>query len=108
MLLEAKKQEMKINEMGSIAHSMFPEIDAIIFKGSFRLGIRDALENCRFESWNEVSQQPVHVRKRFFESFLRKSIPYLEKTGVNKEAVDSITAELMKENEKYLRTNQEE
>jgi len=101
-IIGTKKQEMKISEMGAVANKMFPEIEVMVFKGSFRLGIQAALDCCSFKSWDDVSLQPAYIRKTFFESFLKESIPYLKKIGVNKQDINALISNLMKKNEKYL------
>lgn len=101
-IVGSRKQEQKISEMGIVANKMFPEIEIMVFKGSFRLGIRSALDLCNFKSWDEVSLQPVYERKKFFKNFLNESVPHLKKTGVNETGINSLISKLMKENEKYL------
>lgn len=102
IIIGSKKQEMKISEIGGIANKMFPDIETMVFKGSFRLGIRSALKNSRYKSWDEVSLQPAEIREKFFKDFLNESVPYLKKTGVSENGINVLISELMKKNKKYL------
>ena len=99
----SKKQEEKISELGALANQMFPDIEIMVFKGSFRRGIRSALGESRFQSWEEVAEQPSMIRKDFFQNVIDESLPHLIKIGLNREAADILISRLKKENEKYLK-----
>jgi len=101
-IVGSKKQEKKISEMGAVANKMFPKIETMVFKGSFRLGISAALDLCNLKTWDDVSLQSAHLRKKFFDNFLKESIPYLRKTGVSEDGINDLISKLMKENKKYL------
>ncbi|MDM8517077.1 hypothetical protein QUF76_12820 [Desulfobacterales bacterium HSG16] len=98
-----KKQETKIREMGHIAKNMFPHIEVMAFKGSFRLAIRSALKKNQFNDWEEVSQRPYKVKKKFFETILDESVSQLKKLGMKEDETDILIDSLKKENEKYLK-----
>jgi hypothetical protein len=98
----SKKQEAKISELGSLADRMFPDIGMMSLKGSFRHGIREALKNARFESWEKVSAQPPEIRRKFFQNVLDASVPHLKKIGLRDDEAESLIRKLGKENERYL------
>ncbi len=98
----SRKQEEKISELGTIANQMFPNIEIMVFKGSFRLGIRSALEKNQLQSWEEIAEQPPMTRRKFFQSVLDESLTHLKTIGLNMEETDLLISRLRKENEKYL------
>ena len=100
----SKKQEEKISELGAIANQMFPNIETMLFKGSFRLGIRSALEKNRIQSWGEIAEQPPLARRKFFKSVLDESLPHLKTIGLSREKAELLISRLKKENEKYLKS----
>ncbi len=97
-----KKQETKFEEMGNIAHAMYPNIDTLVFKGAFRYGVKAVLEKSPYQSWDEVANQPSSVRKRFFNYIVDASIPHLQKLGLSGQEIDNLVDRLKKENVKYL------
>jgi len=98
----SRKQEEKISELGAIANQMFPNIEIMVFKGSFRLAIRSALEKNQLQSWEEIAEQPPMARRKFFQSVLDESLTHLKTIGLNMEETDLLISRLRKENEKYL------
>ncbi len=102
-LVGSKKQEEKISELGAIANQMFPNVKTKVFKGTFRFGIRSALEKTQFQSWEEIAEQPPMTRKKFFQNVLDESLPHLKTIGLNREEADMLISRLRKENEKYLK-----
>jgi hypothetical protein len=101
-IVGSKMQEEKISEMGTTANEMFPHIETIVFKGSFRRGIRSALEKCGVQTWEEVAADHPVKRRKFFQHVLNESHPHLTATGLNGEETDALLDRLKKENEKYL------
>ena len=98
----SQKQEQKIAEMGLLAHQMYPRVEAMAFKGAFRQGVKEALKNGTFSTWEEVAKQPAPVRRRFFESILEKSTGYLTGQGLTKDEIEKLLDKLKQQNEKYL------
>mgnify|MGYP000518220968 CR=1 FL=1 len=97
----AEKQEKKISEFAEIANSEFPDIGIMSFKGAFRWGAKNAVENSRFEDWQEVVKQPPAIRREFFKNLLEESKPHLKKL-IGEDSVNSLLDTLLRENEKYL------
>ncbi len=102
MIVGSRKQEMKINEMGAVANTMFPEIKTMEFKGSFRLGVRNALQKSGYGKWDEISLLPPDKRNRFFENIIQESLPYLKKIGLDEKDINRLIRELKQRNLKYL------
>ena len=97
----AEKQERKISELAEIANQDFPDIEVRTFKGAFRFGAKSAVEKSQFESWEEVSQQPVSIRRKFFKSLLEESRSHLNRI-LGEDKVQPLLDKLENENEKYL------
>ncbi len=97
-----KKQETKVSEMGSIANNMFPHIETMAFKGSFRFAVKTVLKKNQLNDWEKVSKYPPAIRRKFFESVLDESLSHLKKLGMKEDETDILINKLRKENEKYL------
>ncbi|OQX25004.1 MAG: hypothetical protein BWK80_17875 [Desulfobacteraceae bacterium IS3] len=98
----SKKQEIKISELGDIANKMFPDIQAKVFKGAFRLGIKSVLNGSGMKDWGEVAAQPAEIRRKFFHSALEASVPHLHKIGLTEDEAEKLISVLRIRNEKYL------
>ena len=101
-IVGSKKQEDKISELGAFANQLFPGIETMIFKGSFRYGIKSALEKKQYSRWEEVAEQHPMLRKKFFQSILDESIPHLKAIGLYEKDIDILFKKLKEKNEKYL------
>ncbi len=97
-----KKQETKITEMGMFTTEMFPNIDILSAKGAFRFGIKSALKNSSYESWQKIAEQPSLERENFFELLLEYSLPYLVNAGISEKQAKELFVQLKIENKKYL------
>ncbi len=97
-----KRQEQKIARMGELAHSMFPGIDTLAFKGAFRLGVREALQNQKIGDWATLCDAPPQFRRRFFRVLLNESLPHLRGIGLNEAQIKALTGKLLRENERFL------
>jgi len=102
-IVGSRKQEEKISELGALANRIFPDYETMLFKGSFRYGVRSALEKSRFQNWEEVSKQSAMTRSVFFQSVLDESFPHLKKMGLSEEDTSNLICKLKKENKKYLK-----
>ena len=96
------KQEEKITLMGTIAHKMHFKVAVITFKGAFRFAIKLALEENKYEKWNDLVAQSPKIRKIFFESILSNSINQLNKIGLSEPQIKVLFERLKKENQSYL------
>lgn len=85
-----RKQEEKISEMGNIAHTLFPDVSTIAFKGVFRYGIEKALDDRHLENWDRVAAENPETRSQFFKSILNNSIQRLGKIGLDNQQIDTL------------------
>jgi hypothetical protein len=97
-----QRQEEKIARLGTLAHEMFPEFGVLVFKGAFRHGLRDVLRQREIDEWQQVIDQPIPERRRFFHDVLQTSIPRLETIGLTRDQIKTLITQLTKENERYL------
>lgn len=102
-IVGSQKQEQKVEEMGSIANRLHPDLSVLVFKGTFRLGVQSALKKSSFKDWEEVSKQSVNIRSDFFEKILDESRPRLQKVGLSEKEISNLFNILRFENRKYLR-----
>ena len=98
-----EKQEKKIEEMGQIAHMMFPAIEKIIFKGIFRFCVHSALGKTRYRDWRDIAGEPPAIREKFFKTILGECMFRLKKIGLQDYEIKNLYQRLVKENKKYLR-----
>lgn len=97
-----RRQEQKIARMGELAHSMFPGIDSLAFKGAFRLGVREALRNQKMGDWATLCDAPPRLRRRFFRVLLTEALPHLRGIGLNETQIKALSNKLLRENERFL------
>lgn len=96
-----KKQEEKIDRMGEIAHTLFPEIPKINFKGIFRYGIEESLKMNGVEQWSDIAIDKPALRIQFFNTILDSSLERLTRQGLNDNQIKALFDNLKKENFKY-------
>ena len=94
---ENRIQESVISQMGSIASHMFPNINNIAFKGSFRFGMLSALEKSNFQDFDDVINQPWDTKMEFFNSVLEKTLPNLKLMGLSTDQRNSLLEVLKKQ-----------
>lgn len=96
------KQEAKIADMGKIAHEMFPHIPEMVFRGTFRRAVDDALQEVGTTQWRDFANQPAHTRRRFFQRVLAASVVELKRIGLSDAQARALTLALETRNEDYL------
>ena len=101
-ILGNRKQENKINEMGDITVQMFPALDPLAVKGTFRNGVQVALAHMKYGAWDELADQSTEERKRFFQQVLAGSVERLKMMGLKDGDLKRLFHRLMSENEKYV------
>ena len=98
----SEKQERKLNEFAKLAKSIFPDINELAIKGAFRKGANAAIKKSHLSNWKEMANEPVSVRRKFFNSLLQEARPNL--IGIiGKDNVDDFIEKVRVENEKYLK-----
>jgi hypothetical protein len=100
--LGSEKQEKKLNEFANLAKKIFPDINELPVKGALRYGANAAIEKSPFSHWEEIAEQPVSVRRKFFHSLLQEARPHLIHV-IGEEKVDGFIEKVKVENEKYLK-----
>ena len=96
------KQEQKIEAMADILSQLHSGASKLSLKGAFRLGIKETLANQGFNSWKELADKPIAVKKTFFTKLLDESMIHLLKMGFPKELEKEARNALTKENDKFL------
>jgi hypothetical protein len=96
-------QEERLNRMGEAAHSVFPEISVIAFKGTFRYAIDYALHRHDLEDWEMISGRDPREKEAFFESVLGLAAERLKKQSVNDEQIGRVIHFLKDQKDEWIK-----
>ena len=97
-----KTQEEKITEMAELANELFPHIKVISFKGAFRFGLKQALDELGYENWKDIYKETGEVRIKFFETALKFSENPLHSFRLSYADIDNLKTILEEDNKKFI------
>ena len=97
-----EKQEQKIIGLAEVVRALDPKLELLPVKGALRMSIDAALKDIGLDSWKQVADKPIVVKRSFFSSLCEYAVPRLVKIGFPAEKGGELATRLRAANEKYI------
>ena len=91
-LVGSLEQERRLEEMGQLAHEVFPKVEIVVFKGLFRSAIEAALKEQGIGAWQELTSKDAESKRLFFSSVLEFASERLFNLGLSSTQEEKIKA----------------